>query len=74
MEELQLQAVQMCEQCSPEERTDPWLTPQNAAKLERKGLEDDPWLTPTPWIGGPEMDGWFPASPVFSIMHLAASN
>ena len=42
MEELQLQAVQMCEQCSPEERTDPWLTPQNAAKMERKGLEDDP--------------------------------
>ena len=62
---LQLQAVQMCEPCSPEERTDPWLTPQNAAKMERKGL------TPTPWKGGPEMDGCFPASPVFS-QHNAA--
>ena len=73
---LQLQAVPMCEPSSPEERTGPWLTSQNAAKMERKGLEVDPWLTPTPWKGGPEMAGCFLASLVFGsgTMHLAARN
>ena len=43
---------------------------QNAAKMERKGLEVDPWPTPTPWKGGPEM----PGKPCFQRVNNAAGS
>ena len=62
--------MQMCEVCSPEERTSSWLTSQNAAKMGREGLNVDPWLTPTPWKSGPEMEG----KPCFQREHNAAGS